>query len=471
MFRSLYAKLMAVFCAVLLMAMTLLSGLLYQRIRDDKIDARLKELVVQAEDLAYFAAQLNTIASFGTQQYLVWKCQKVMQEYDAVVLLVDRNNRVIPISDDQITISSDISEEDIVSLVTRVASGEVVKEPLFLQDNPNPVFAVGVPYLENGRRLGAVFIFTSEQNVESSYRDILLSGLRAMLITLFLGAFLILVVSRLIARPLKDMARAAEKLARGDFERRVSVESRDEVGLLAEAFNSMAEDLGRLEQTRREFVANVSHELRSPLTSIQGFLTGMQDGTVPEEDRERYLSIVVEETKRLNRLITELLDLSRIESGQTELHQTEFDLNERVARVLIRQESRITEKNLDIQLDFESDTCRVRADADRIEQVLINLIDNAIKYGGEGCTVRVSTRRERDMVRVAVQDNGPGIAAEDLPCVFERFYKADKAHTTGNGTGLGLAIAKKIVEQHGQKITVKSAPGQGARFEFTLEGA
>jgi len=249
------------------------------------------------------------------------------------------------------------------------------------------------------------------------------------------------------------------------------VESRDEVGLLAEAFNSMAEDLGRLEQTRREFVANVSHELRSPLTSIQGFLTGMQDGTVPEEDRERYLSIVVEETKRLNRLITELLDLSRIESGQTELHLTEFDLNERVARVLIRQESRITERNLDIQLDFESDTCRVRADADRIEQVLINLIDNAIKYGGEGCTVRVSTRRERDMVRVAVQDSGPGIAAEDLPCVFERFYKADKAHTTGNGTGLGLAIAKKIVEQHGQKITVKSAPGQGARFEFTLEGA
>jgi signal transduction histidine kinase len=318
---------------------------------------------------------------------------------------------------------------------------------------------------------GAVFIHSSAQNVESSYREILREGGMVMLISLLIAAVLVLVACRVITRPLQAMAAAADRFARGDFEQRVLVTSRDEVGRLAESFNSMAADLDRLESTRREFVANVSHELRSPLTSMQGFIGGILDGTVPEGQEKHYLGIVQDETRRLSKLITELLDLSRMESGQTALNKTSYDLNEQIARVLLRQESRINARGMQVELAFASDACPVRADGDRIEQVLINLIDNAIKYGKEGGQITVSTRRDKNFVHVAIADDGPGIAEADLPCVFDRFYKADKAHTSGQGTGLGLAIVKKILEQHGQTIAVKSSTNEGTRFEFTLECA
>ena len=233
----------------------------------------------------------------------------------------------------------------------------------------------------------------------------------------------------------------------------------------------MAEDLDRLEKTRREFVSNVSHELRSPLTSMQGFIGGMMDGTIPEGERDKYLQIVWDETKRLNKLITTLLDLSHIESGKTPLTRTRFDVNEMICRVLVRQETRINEKNLNVDIDFQNETCFVDADADRIEQVIVNLVDNAIKYGREdGGTLSLRTREEGNQARVIVADDGPQIPPEDLPQIFERFYKVDKAHTTGKGTGLGLAIVKSIIDQHGKKIQAFSDEKE-TRFEFTLDKA
>ena len=333
------------------------------------------------------------------------------------------------------------------------------------------VFTVGAPYIEKGRVLGAVFIHTSEQSVEASYREILQEVLRALMFAASVGAILILIASRYFTEPMRQMATAAEKFSRGDFSQRVEAHSRDEIGLLAESFNSMAEDLDRLEKTRREFVSNVSHELRSPLTSMQGFIGGMMDGTIPEGERDKYLQIVWDETKRLNKLITTLLDLSHIESGKTPLTRTRFDVNEMICRVLVRQETRINEKNLNVDIDFQNETCFVDADADRIEQVIVNLVDNAIKYGREdGGTLSLRTREEGNQVRVIVADDGPQIPSEDLPQIFERFYKVDKAHTTGKGTGLGLAIVKSIIDQHGKKIQAFSDEKE-TRFEFTLDKA
>ena len=350
----------------------------------------------------------------------------------------------------------------------RVLAGETIHDRA-LTNSGNVVFTVGAPYIENGRVLGAVFIHTSEQSVEASYREILQEVFRALILAATVGAVLILIASRYFTEPMRQMAAAAEKFSRGDFSQRVEVHSRDEVGLLAESFNSMAEDLDRLEQTRREFVANVSHELRSPLTSMQGFLGGMMDGTIPENERDKYMQIVWDETKRLNKLITTLLDLSHIESGKTPLVRTRFDVNEMICRVMVRQEQRIDEKNLNVEIDFQNETCFVDADADRIEQVLVNLIDNAIKYGREdGGTIAVRTREEGNQVRVIVADDGPQIPPDDLPQIFDRFYKVDKAHTTGKGTGLGLAIVKSIIDQHGKRIQAFSDEKE-TRFEFTLD--
>lgn len=468
MFHSLYARLLALFLAVLIVAMGLLTFFMYDRIREDKVNERLTELTNQARDVAQLAAQRSLYSTRSADQYMIWKSQEITKEYDAYLIIIDRYRNVIPIGEDTVSDAGGMTLEETFSYLGRVLAGETIKDRA-LTNSGNVVFTVGAPYIEKGRVLGAVFIHTSEQSVEASYREILQEVFRALILAASFGAVLILIASRYFTEPMRQMAAAADKFSHGDFSQRVEVHTRDEVGRLAESFNSMAQDLDRLEQTRREFVANVSHELRSPLTSMQGFIGGMLDGTIPEDEREKYMGIVWDETKRLNKLITTLLDLSRIESGKTPLTRTRFDVNEMICRVMVRQEQRMNEKHLNVEIDFQNETCFVDADADRIEQVIVNLVDNAIKYGKEdGGTIAARTREEGGQVRVIIANDGSQIPSEDLPQIFERFYKVDKAHTTGKGTGLGLAIVKSIIDQHGKRIQAFSDEKE-TRFEFTLD--
>ena len=468
MFHSLYARLLALFLAVLIVAMGLLTFFMYDRIREDKVNERLTELTNQARDVAQLAAQRSLYSTRSADQYMIWKSQEITKEYDAYLIIIDRYRNVIPIGEDTVSDAGGMTLEETFSYLGRVLAGETIKDRA-LTNSGNVVFTVGAPYIEKGRVLGAVFIHTSEQSVEASYREILQEVFRALILAASFGAVLILIASRYFTEPMRQMAAAADKFSHGDFSQRVEVHTRDEVGRLAESFNSMAQDLDRLEQTRREFVANVSHELRSPLTSMQGFIGGMLDGTIPEDEREKYMGIVWDETKRLNKLITTLLDLSRIENGKTPLTRTRFDVNEMICRVMVRQEQRMNEKHLNVEIDFQNETCFVDADADRIEQVIVNLVDNAIKYGKEdGGTIAARTREEGGQVRVVIANDGSQIPPEDLPQIFERFYKVDKAHTTGKGTGLGLAIVKSIIDQHGKRIQAFSDEKE-TRFEFTLD--
>lgn len=472
MFRSLYAKLMVTFMAILMIVMMLVGGLFYQRVREDKVEARLSELTMQAHDVAFLRGQLYVQNDVSTQRFLMWKATGIMRDFDANVLIFDRFGQVLSIGDDKMELVVDeLMKADTQKLLERVIAGKDITVLGMDSQTGNPVFTVGVPFYAGDAVVGGVFIHTSEQSVEASYRDVVKSMISAALIALSIGSVMILFVCQYITQPLRAMAKAADRFARGEFDERVPVLSRDEVGRLAEAFNSMARDLDRLETMRREFVANVSHELRSPLTSIQGFLVGILDGTVPEEEAEKYLGIVLDESRRLAKLITTLLDMSRIESGQTPLKKTSFDINEMIARVLVRQEAQISARDIDVDLQFAIDPCAVFADSDRIEQVLVNLIDNAIKFTGDNGKITVSTRKGKDGIHIAVQDNGPGIPKEDLPFVLERFYTANKAHTTGTGSGLGLSIAKSIIEQHGHRIQVESTPGEGATFSFVLDVA
>ena len=222
------------------------------------------------------------------------------------------------------------------------------------------------------------------------------------------------------------------------------------------------------EEMRREFVANVSHELRSPMTSMQGFLQGMLDGTIPAGEQRQYMQIVLDETRRLSKLVGNLLNLSRMENNNTELAYSDFDLHECIRRVIIANMSQLDDKHMDLQLSFEDEPMYVHADADQIEQVLVNLLSNAVKYTPEGGHIAIDTAQEGKLTRVVVRDDGPGVAPEDAPYIFDRFYKADKAHTVGKGMGLGLAICKRIMDKHGQSLRLLDTK-EGAAFEFTLE--
>lgn len=276
-----------------------------------------------------------------------------------------------------------------------------------------------------------------------------------------------------VINPFVEMNHAVQCYSRGDFSTRIPVDGRDEAAQLGKSLNEMAEQLRSLEDTRRSFVANVSHELRSPLTSMKGFLEAMRDGTIPEEDFPQYIDIVLNETRRMVTLVNDLLDLARIESGTIQLNFEVFDINELIRRTLLTFEARLNENEMEMDVRFAQEQCSVFADPAQIGQVLRNLIDNAIKYSPKGRALMISTYSMRKTVYVTVRDNGIGIPQEDVPHVFDRFYKVEKAHTPAPqmGSGLGLSIVKRIIEQHGQSITVRSARGRGTQFTFTLERA
>lgn len=350
-----------------------------------------------------------------------------------------------------------------------LAGNKVQARGMFSGFGGSTIYTIGKPVIINGVVCGAIFVHApiemSPAVLSGAYRMILTSAATAII----LGAFLMsLLVSR-FSRPLVQMNVIAHSIARGEFDRKADVRSHDEIGQLAQSFNAMAEELRKQEELRSGFVANVSHELRSPLTSIHGFAQGMLDGTVPQSEHQKYLEVIVGETRRLNKLIRELLDLSQIESGKFPLNMQNFDLNEMIRRVLITFEEKIDNKNLQIDVDFRQERAMVQADPDRIEQVLINLLDNAIKFTNENGHIRIWTHGASDKLLVGIQDDGPGIPEEDQPYVWERFYKVDKSHTGKKGTGLGLSIVKKIIDQHGERITMQSQPGSGTTFVFSLK--
>ena len=297
------------------------------------------------------------------------------------------------------------------------------------------------------------------------------------LVICVVAAFVVLFSSYFIAtriiNPFVDMNHIVQCYSKGDFSQRIPVQGKDEASQLGKSFNEMADQLKNLEVTRQSFVANVSHELRSPLTSMKGFLEAMMDGTIPPEEHEHYIEIVLSETRRMTAMVNDLLDLARIESGIITVNYEVFDINELIRRTLITFEARISEKQMELDVRFSTEQTYVYADSNQISQVLRNLIDNAIKYSPEGRTLLVSTYTLRKEVYVTIRDTGVGIPAEDVPHIFDRVYKVEKAHTPSPqvGSGLGLAIVKKIIEAHDQSITVKSARGKGTQFTFTLEKA
>ncbi|HIE53195.1 MAG TPA: HAMP domain-containing protein [Armatimonadetes bacterium] len=295
--------------------------------------------------------------------------------------------------------------------------------------------------------------------------------LYAALASIPVAALLAFWLSSSISRPLQEMRKLAAQIAEGDFHSRLEVSSVEEVGQLARSFNALTAALERNIQAQRQFVADVSHELRTPLTSMQGFLEALLDGTVQDEEAtRRYLHIILQEAQRLSRLISDLLDLSRMESGRYVLQKQPVDLNEIVQGVLWKLQPQAEAHEVSLTAQLPEEPLLVFADPDRLEQVITNLTDNAIRFNRPQGRVSISLREKDAFWEVQVTDTGQGIPPEELPHVWERFHKVDKSRSRG-GTGLGLAIVKHIVEAHGGTVQVTSKVGEGSTFTFTLPAA
>ena len=307
-------------------------------------------------------------------------------------------------------------------------------------------------------RVGATFRFLTD-----FWWQFLLAGA--------LAAGLSLVVARWLARgmtqPLRDMAAAARRMETGDYTKRIHTRSRDEVGQLAAAFNRMSAELQDLEQSRRDLVANVSHELKTPITAIRAHLENLLDGV--EDPDPRTLQVMLSQTERLSRLIEQLLELSQLESGELPLQREDLPLGPLVAQVLSEIDVARSDSGVAVESELPEDLPSVDADRERVHQVLFNLLENAVRFTPSGGAVTVSAHRHNGSVEVHVADTGVGIPAEHLPRLFERFYRADPSRSREDGgTGIGLAIARSVVEAHGGHIRAKSELGKGSVFTFDL---
>ncbi len=277
-------------------------------------------------------------------------------------------------------------------------------------------------------------------------------------------------ITERILHPLRSMTKATKRYAKGDFSARVEVWGDDEIAQLGTAFNQMAEALDNLEKMRASFLQSVSHDLRTPMTVIAGFIDNINSGVIPPDMQHHYLEIVSNEVKRLSRMVNTLLDVSRLESGDKKYTFSDFDLSEMARLILISFEKTIDEKKIEVEFIAE-DSIFVHADEDAIHRVIYNLCHNAIKFSKEGGLLRISLVREKEeKVTVSVYNDGQGISAEDIPFVFDRFYKSDKSRGLDKtGVGLGLYISKTMIDAHGEQLRVRSEEGKNCEFYFELK--
>ncbi|WP_312148082.1 MULTISPECIES: sensor histidine kinase [Paenibacillus] len=330
-------------------------------------------------------------------------------------------------------------------------------------------FIIGKPIMEGDTTQSALYVMSSTESMKQS-----LASIRNLLLIAGIGAFILAlgitgVIAMILSRPLIKMQKATRKIAAGELETRLSIRSNDEIGFLAEAINDLAVDLQRYRDTRQEFLANISHELRTPITYLEGYTKVIKDGLYETEgERDLYLDIIHQEAHRLQHLVDDLFELAKMEEGKVTLTQEWIDLSQLAEQAVRRVELKAKEKGLHLKLQLSGDAYMIRGDQKRMEQIIMNLLENAIRYTDEG-EIIVHVEFAADAATLIVEDTGIGIPEEELPYIFERFYRVEKSRSRQyGGSGLGLSIVKKLVELHGGKIRMMSQPGAGTRCEVQL---
>ena len=393
---------------------------------------------------------------------------------DLSIFVFDQNG-VLILCDDEYVGTSTVKGNLSAEYTERLSCAEAVDG----YDDLGGIFTArylyhGVPIksVSGNETVGSVFVCSSAKGLNvllvSTVKTIILASLWVFLATLIAVYFL----SERIIGPLKDMSRAAKSYAAGNFDIRIPVRGDDEVAELASAFNQMASGLESLESMRSSFLANVSHDLKTPMTTISGFIDAILSGAIPAENRNEYLERIKSEVLRLSRLVNQLLDLSRIQAGDRKFTFEPFDVCEVARQIILSFEQKIDEKKLDVEFNCEQDRMKAIADKDAIHQILYNLCDNAVKFSRPGGKYSLNIVSKDKKIHISVYNEGEGISEDDLPFVFERFYKTDKSRGLDKtGVGLGLYIAKTIIDAHGETITVQSEKDNYCRFEFTLKQA
>lgn len=440
---------------------TFVSSMTFEHLRREKADALYKEATLIANTYASDLYDNNT-----TLDTVKYQLDALDTYLSATIWIINPSGRMILDSSTPMDVENEVVVENFDPTVTQ---GSYYTVGTFFDSFDEKMISVFAPITSNYMVRGYVVIHYPISSIQAS-SDSLLNISYIMLVILFLLSLIIVIFfTEMVYIPLRKITEATEQYAAGNMHYEFSVDSEDEMGYLAASLNYMASEIARSEDNQKKFVANVSHDFRSPLTSIKGYLEAMLDGTIPPEMHEKYLTIVLNETDRLTKLTNSLLTLNNLNTKGVMLERTDFDINQVIRNVAASFEGTCRQKNVAIELVLVGDYLYVNADMGKIQQVLYNLLDNAIKFSHHDSAIKIEITEKRSKIFVSVKDRGIGIPKDDLKLIWDRFYKSDLSRGKDKkGTGLGLSITKEIIHAHGEHINVISTEGVGTEFIFSL---
>ncbi|HVB21117.1 MAG TPA: HAMP domain-containing sensor histidine kinase [Ktedonobacteraceae bacterium] len=484
---SLRLKLVLSYLGVALGAIIIMAIVVSFAIQSYFVSSQQNTLKVQAESFA------QSLATVYTAQGNTWNAASLQSYIEpgtpSLLVIVDAPGNALYYRQPDFITLDDNEKVALTQALTQALKGQETQGQMQSTDSDNGFsglyIAVPIRYkgLSNGQVIGAIL-----QAIPGKYpqgfspNDFLVNVNQAILITGLIIALVVIIFSMILARrltrPLTSLTLAAEQMRQGDYARRVEPpRSMDEMGRLATSFNAMAttieadvNELRRQEQLRRDMIANIAHDMLTPLTAIQGFNEALADDVITQpEQRQETAQLIGRETQRLRRLVVDMQQMTSLESGQTQLELAPLDIHTLVDETLAVIHPECELAGITVRNEIDPTTPPVQADSDRITQVLLNLLDNARRHTSSGGTITVGAIPKEAMLQIWISDTGSGIATEDLPHIFERFYRVDKSRTGATGgSGLGLSIVKAIITTHGGSISAESMPGKGTRIVFTL---
>ena len=489
MFKSIFSKYIVAFVIIILISFLMLSGIVTSMIRNYATNEKESQLASTSSAIAFQieesnVEQLESYVSAGVASSIITPL--IVRDADIDILVISSDGNIL-----LSTLGTTVDENGIRTPQTLGALGYVditdsaVFEKKEISDGKNTLFHRGflsglldersIACAESIETFGEVrgyvvslYSTANEDNfIKATRQAVINSSVWVMLAAVIAVYF----ITERMMNPLRNMTTAVKKFGKGDFDTRVTVYGKDEIAELSIAFNNMADSLANLEKMRNSFLASVSHDLRTPMTTIAGFIDGIMSGAIPPEKQEYYLQLISSEIHRLSRLVSQILDVSRLESGDRKMTFADFDVAEVARIILISFESKIEDKHLDVEFITDTDEMFVCADKDAIHQVLYNLCHNAIKFANDGgkFVIKISSLDSKN-IKISVFDEGQSISKEDSQMIFERFYKTDASRGLDKtGVGLGLYICKTIIEAHNQNIYVESVEGKSTEYWFTLK--
>ncbi|MBQ6788025.1 MAG: GHKL domain-containing protein [Lachnospiraceae bacterium] len=441
---------------------TFTSSMTLEHLKRERADALYREAMLVSN--SYAADLYNSEITLES----VWRQIEAIDTFlDASVWIVNPSGLIVLNSSESLDIENPVTIPNFNPTITGNSFYTVGNFFGMFDEEMISAFA---PITAQYKVKGYVVIHASMAELEASCNNLLNISYLTLVILFLLSLIILLFFTELVYFPLRKITHATEQYAIGNFRYEFQVDSEDEIGYLAASLQYMASEVAKSEDNQKQLVANISHDFRSPLTSMRGYLEAMQDGTIPQELHSKYIGVVLNETDRLTKLTNSLLTLNNLNTKGMILDRTDFDINPIIKNTAASFEGTCRNKLITIELVLTGEKMFVNADVVKIQQVLYNLVDNAIKFSHKNSSIKIETIEKSNKLLVSVKDNGIGIPKDSIKLIWDRFYKTDLSRGKDKkGTGLGLSITKEIIHSHNENINVVSTEGVGTEFIFTLE--